>query len=46
MSKVIIEGSKVSEIRGAGNVQQIEYVKGANPDTIKFPFDLIYHAYQ
>ena len=40
MSKVIIEGNKVSEIRGAGNVQQIEYVKGANPDTIKFPFDL------
>ena len=40
MSKVIIEGNKVSEIRGAGNVQQIDYVKGANPDDIKFPFDL------
>ncbi|WP_246880648.1 bifunctional UDP-sugar hydrolase/5'-nucleotidase [Sporosarcina sp. 6E9] len=40
MSKVIIERNNVSEIRGAGNVQQIEYVKGANPDAIKFPFDL------
>jgi 5'-nucleotidase / UDP-sugar diphosphatase len=40
MSQVIIEGDKVSEIRGAGNVRQIDYVKGANPDAIKFPFDL------
>ena len=40
MSTVIIEGNNVSEIRGSGNVQQIEYVKGANPDAIKFPFDL------
>jgi len=40
MSHVIIERDNVSEIRGAGNVQKIDYVKGANPDTIKFPFDL------
>ena len=36
MSKVIIEGDKVTEIRGAENVDEFEYVKGANPETIKF----------
>ena len=35
MSKVIIEGNKVSEIRGAENILDIEYVKGANPEAIK-----------
>ena len=36
MSKVIIEGNKVSEIRGAENIQDIEYVKSADPEAINF----------
>ncbi|MEH7391623.1 metallophosphoesterase family protein [Bacillus sp. JJ1503] len=36
ISKVIIEGDKVTEIRGFENVAEFEYVKGANPENIKF----------
>ena len=36
VEKVIIDGKNVAEIRGAENIQKIEYVKGANPETIKF----------
>ncbi|WP_249870482.1 bifunctional metallophosphatase/5'-nucleotidase [Oceanobacillus saliphilus] len=37
LSKVIIEGNKVREIRGSENVEEMDFVKGANPDTIDFP---------
>ena len=36
MAKVIIEGDKVTEIRGFENVKEFEFVKGANQETIKF----------
>ena len=36
MTKVVIEGDKVAEIRGFENVKEFEFVKGANPETIKF----------
>lgn len=36
MKKVIIDGTNVKEIRGAENIQEIEFINGANPDTIKF----------
>ena len=36
MTKVVIEGDKVVEIRGFENVNEFEFVKGANPETIKF----------
>ena len=36
MQKVIIDGTKVKEIRGAENIQAIEYIKGATAEQIKF----------
>ncbi|MTD30797.1 endonuclease [Planomicrobium sp. YIM 101495] len=33
---VVIDGPNVSEIRGAENVETIEYINGADPDKIKF----------
>ena len=36
VQKVIIEGTNVAEIRGSANIQNIEYAKGANPETIEF----------
>ncbi|WP_234402340.1 bifunctional metallophosphatase/5'-nucleotidase [Oceanobacillus damuensis] len=42
ISNVVIEGDMVAEVRGAENIEEIEYVKGANPENIHFPkpFDL------
>lgn len=34
VSKVIIDGSHVKEIRGAENIQSFEFINGANPDDI------------
>ena len=36
MQKVIIDGKKVKEIRGAENIQAIEYIKGASAEQIQF----------
>ena len=36
MQKVIIDGTNVKEIRGAENIQAIEYIKGATAEQIKF----------
>ena len=36
MKKVIIDGTNVKEIRGAENIQDIEFINGADPDNITF----------
>ncbi|MCM3315314.1 endonuclease [Rummeliibacillus stabekisii] len=36
LEKVIIDGPNVKEIRGAENLKNIEYINGANPETIQF----------
>ncbi|MDI2587546.1 endonuclease [Psychrobacillus sp. NEAU-3TGS] len=36
VQKLIIDGTNVKEIRGAENIQEIEFINGANAETIKF----------
>lgn len=36
VQKVIIDGTNVKEIRGAENIQEIEFINGASSQTIKF----------
>ena len=36
MKKVIIDGTNVKEIRGAENIQEIEFINGATTENIKF----------
>ncbi|TQR21265.1 endonuclease [Psychrobacillus vulpis] len=36
VQKVIIDGTNVKEIRGAENIQEIEFINGATSDSIKF----------
>lgn len=34
--KLVIDGTNVSEVRGAENIQEVEFINGANPENIKF----------
>lgn len=36
VQKLIIDGTNVKEIRGAENIQQVEFINGASAETIKF----------
>src|SRR5690606_26230209 len=35
LKKLVIDGTNVSEIRGAENIQEIEYINGAKAENIK-----------